>query len=396
MFRTQLIAVLLLALAAGCASNGKKPLTEREKGRKQWNNARAGVLYSLAKEQYTTGNLDAARKSLDSALALDGENVAIHLLSSRLHIEQGKLEQAEKQLEQVRTLDPKNPEADYLSGTVYQRWQRPEAALEYYRRAAEKAPAELAYLLAHAEMLVTMERLPEALDLLRERIDYFENSAPIRDAVGQLLVRQGKYAEAVGMLRQASLLDSNDLQIREHLALALYYAKQHREASLVLDRLLKVERYATRADLMMALGECQLHSEELTEARAAFESATQLQPGLAAAWLSLSKVALQMKDDRRAELSLRKAMSLEPQAPEAHLLQGYLRLRQDRLSDALAAFVKANALAPNDSLSLCMSGLVLEKQGKPAEAIDCYAKALRLTPDDQLAATLMANVRMPE
>ena len=48
--------------------------------------------------------------------------------------------------------------------------------------ASDKAPAELPYLLARAEMLVELERSEEAMTLLQGKVVYFENSAAIRDA----------------------------------------------------------------------------------------------------------------------------------------------------------------------------------------------------------------------
>ena len=149
-----------------------------------------------------------------------------------------------------------------------------------------------------------MNRRPEALDLLKDKLTYFESSAAIRDAVGQLLVRDGKYDPAVPILRQANILDPDEAGIREHLALAMFYNKQYREAAFILDRIVKEERFASRADLLTALGECELQTSRPREARDHFESAAQLQPGSVSVWINLGKVALQLDDTQRAELSL--------------------------------------------------------------------------------------------
>jgi Flp pilus assembly protein TadD len=387
-----LIAVLLLA---GCASSTPRQ-TQQEKARGEWNSARANVLLSLARNQYNGGNLDACRRTLDDALKLDDTSVGAHLLSARLSIEQGKLELAERQLELVRSLDEKNAEADYLSGIIFQRWQRPETALSFYTSAHEKSPAELAYLLARAEMLVAVDERGKALQVLQGQLTYFENNAYIRDAVGQLLVHEGSYEQGARILRQASILAPDDLGIREHLGLALYYARDYREAAFVLGQLLKDDRYARRSDLLFALGECRFQSNQLREARESFELAAQLQSGSPAIWLALAKTSLQLEDLPRTELSLRKAISLDAASPEAQMLQGYLRLRQNRLDESLTAFRKASALEPADSISMCMMGYVLEKLGRSAEAMACYAQALRLKPNDDLASMLMAQVQLHE
>jgi len=79
-----------------------------------------------------------------------------------------------------RTKSGRFPES--YCGVVYQRWQKPEAVYEYYTSAAEKVPNELPYVMARAEMLVTMDRVSEALALLQEKVVFFEHSAAIRDA----------------------------------------------------------------------------------------------------------------------------------------------------------------------------------------------------------------------
>ncbi len=389
-----LASVLALFVAVGCSSQPKP--TAREEIKSKWNNARAGVLYSLGKQQYENGHFDACRKSINEGLAHNADHVPLRLLSARLSIEQGQLEQADRELQQARALEPKNGEVDYLAGVIAQRWQRNDSALAYYTRACEKAPAELPYVLARAEMLVAVDRRAEALALLLDKMAYFENSATIRDAVGQLLSQDGKHAEAVMQLRHASILAPDEQGIREHLALATYYARDYREAAHIIERLMADEKYAARADLLSALGECRMQLGLFREARESFETAAQRDPSSPAIWLNLAKAAIQTDDEGRVNLSLRKAMSLDPANAEAYLMQGYLRIRQNRLNDALSSFRKASLLDPKDPVILCMTGYVLEKQGLHEQAIEHYGRALQLRPGDEMASMLMAQVETGE
>ena len=389
-----LAPMLAVAMLVGC-SNKKTP-TQKQQALKQWNATRAGVLCSLARDQYATGNFDKSRQTVQEALSYDPDNVNLRILSAKLAIEQGQLELADAELKRARAIAPGNAEADYLSGTVYQRWQKPEVACQFYTDACDKNPGELAYLLARAEMLVSMDRQSEALAVLQEKVVYFEHSPVIRDAVGQLLTQAGRYREAVDMLRQASILATGDLSIKEHLGLAFFYNKQYREAADTIQKLVKSEPYNERADLFAALGESRMQLGQHREARSAFETATELNGGSAPLWLSHAKAALQLNDTRRANLSLRKAMSLEPDSSEAYLLLGYLRMREDKLGEALPAFQKASSLDPSDTVSLCMIGYVLEKTGKGDAALEYYGKALKLKPHDELAVKMMASVDLQQ
>lgn len=384
------VALICVLAVAGCGS--KKQMTAKQRAHQQWYSARASVQVSLATDQLKSGNLDKARKTVDEALALDANNATAHVLSAKIAIEQGKLELAENELTIARHLNPRDAEPEYLTGVIYQRWQKPEVAYQHYQAAAEKAPTELAYLLAGAEMLVLLGQEDLALSQLQERAIYFEHAPAIRDAVGQLLMAKGDCARAADYFRQASILASEDPTIKEHLAVALFRTNQHREAADVLKRLTAKEPHAQRADLLAMLGECQLELGQSREARENFDAASRIDPGSPQVWLGLAKAALQLEDDRRSELSIRKALSMDPRQPEAHLLLGYLRLRQRKLNEALSAFQKANALQPGDTVSLCMIGLVLERMGHADQAMDHYGRALQIEPKDELAMKLMAGI----
>jgi Tfp pilus assembly protein PilF len=388
--KVKLFCVVALSIALiGC---GGKTQTQKEKSVEQWSKARAAVTGSLANSQYETGNFEKARQSIDEALKLDPGNAKLHLLSVRLHIETGQLEAAGKELEITRKLDEKDAEVEYLNGVVYQRWQKPAQAYDYYTKAFEKNDKELAYLLARGEMLVMLDRSADALELLRGNLNTFEHNAAIHHSIGQILVDLRKYREAVDSLRQAAMLAPDDLVIREHLAMALFFNRSYREAGDMFARLLRDPEYAKRAELFVALGECQMQTGRVSEARTTFETATELDPKSLPAWLSLAKATLELGDNRRAETILRKAVAVDGSSAEAHLMLGYLRLKQNKLDAAMTEFQKASALDRNDSVSLCMIGYVLEKTGKPQQAVRYYAAALKIKPGDELATKLMASV----
>ena len=303
------LAALVLALTATGCQNAKAK--DKKAATARWNRARAGVQLSLANDQFRNGNFEECRKTLASALKLDPKNPSLHILSGKVNIEQGQLEAAERELETARKFAPNAAESYYLSGVVFQRWQKPQAAYEFYTAASDKAPAELSYVLARAEMLVALERSNEALSLLQEKVNYFENSPAIRDAYGQLLSQAGRHGDAVDMFRQATILADDDLGLKERFALALYYDKQYVEAADVLSKLVEKDEYKNRADLLAALGQSQMQIGKPREAKRSFESATQQDPSSAKTWLGLSRAAMESNDFKRSELALRKAHSID-------------------------------------------------------------------------------------
>lgn len=383
-----IVALVLAAAASGC---GSKTPSQKAEAQERWNNTRATILLGVAQDQYKAQDFDKCRETLTKAFRMAPDSPQLHTLAAKVEIEQGHLELAEKELEVARKFGPTDPEPYYLSGVIYQRWQKPQTALEFYRQAGQRAPAELSYVLAEGEMLVALDRAPEALSLLQSKVAYFENSGAIRDAVGQLLVQAGRYGDAVKMYRQASVLSEKDDGIRERLAMAYFRNKQYRECAEVLTKLTAAEPYSKRADLFEFLGECQTRLGDNRAAARNFATACELNPSSARLWQSQGRAALEAGDLKRADLALRRSLGLEATA-DTHLLVGYLHLKQDRLDAALRSFKAASALDKSDATSLCMVGYTLTRLGRGQEAAGYFAQALRVKPGDDMATDMLAQI----
>ena len=389
--RNLILAACLGTALYGCNSNSITP-DQKAQANHEWNAARAGVLASLANDQYQSGNLDRCEETLSRALLLAKDSVPLHLLAAKLSIEQGKLEVAESHLKEATRLDPKNAEADYLTGVILQRWQQPERARAAYASAAAKDPTELSYLLAEAEMLVVLDQPEPALDLLRAKADFFEHSGVIRDEIGMLMLEQDETDQGIAELREACLLSAEDVSIREHLATALYRNHQYRDAETALGRLLKEPGFEQRSDLLCALGDCQSQTDERLAALHSYDAATKIDPTSCRGWIGLARVQLQSDNLSAAELAARRATSIDATSGDAQCLLGYVRLKQNDLSLSLLAFNAAATLDPADATSVSMAGIVLNRMGRPSEARRRFEKALQISPHDPLSLRLAADL----
>jgi len=394
MRKSCLLGFLMLGLLASC-SDSQAP-SQQQVALKQWNDARSAVLVGLAVDQYDNANFERSRATVDEAIGLSPDSAAAHLLSAKLYIEAGQLEVAERELALARHADPNSADADYLSGVIYQRWQQPQRALEFYQHACDKSPAELAFVMAKAEMLVAMDRRDEALTMLQAKVTYFEHSGVIRDEVGLLLMQKGQYPQAIEMLRRASILAPDDLTIKEHLARALFGGQLYAESAGILSELVANEKFNHRPDLLSMLGECQLQSGRAGDAVGNFQLASEMIPDSVGVWLGMARAQLQLNNLRRADLALRRCLAIDPNNSQAYLLLGYLRLRQSRFDEAHEAFARASRLYPADTVALCMVGLTLDKLGRGQEAAAYYQQALRIKPDDEMATRLMARLVVHE
>jgi tetratricopeptide (TPR) repeat protein len=382
--------ILAAILITGCST----ALTPDDKAaaHKQWNDARAGVLASLAEDQFKSGNLDKCQETLDRALGLEPESSPLHLLAAKLAIEQGKLELAQSELTLAGKYDPKDAEADYLNGVILQRWRLMDKAHDAYAKASEKNPQELGYLLAEVESLVDLKQPDEAIALLQSKQASFEHSGLLRDEMGQLQLQQGHVPEAIASLQQAVVMSADDAGIREHLAFALLAGKHYGEAADTFRRLIKDDVDHKRADLFAALAECEIQLNQPSLAQADYQSAVAIDPANINYLLDLGRISLQLGDLDAADSAGRKVLQANPASAEAKCLLGYVELKRNQLPESLASFKAAAESDPADSVSLCLEGIVLKRLGRAAEARQMYSRAIELNPHDELAGKLMAGI----
>ena len=82
-------------------------------------------------------------------------------------------------------INANEPEPYYLLGMLYQRWQKPEVACDYYKQAWVKKPEEVRYLLATVEMQISMGQTDEAQEADRVETGLFRaKRAALRVAAG--------------------------------------------------------------------------------------------------------------------------------------------------------------------------------------------------------------------
>jgi TolB-like protein/Tfp pilus assembly protein PilF len=125
---------------------------------------------------------------------------------------------------------------------------------------------------------------------------------------------------------------------------------------------------------------------------AAFQKATALDAGYAAAWAGLAFAEIYAGDyaesleenaasRQRAQAAADKAVALAPDAADGYSARGWIRasIRWD-WSEGLADFEKALALEPGDALTQRRYALVLQNVGRQADFLVAIHKAIELDP----------------
>jgi tetratricopeptide (TPR) repeat protein len=381
-----------LALVPACSPNKAREEAVNAANERYYA-MRSALMLDMARQQFETGDLDLAERTVRDASIVDPRNPRIHVMAGRIAMEKGRLERSFHFFAAAIELDEDHAEAHYYQGVVLQRWQRHGEAMERYQRAYEIHPDNVSYLLASAEMLVALDEVERAVLMLEEKLSYFDQNATIRVALAHLNAMQGRHDQSMHYFHQAMLLDPENPKLQEHLALSQIAAGRYDAAITSLERLLADASMRDRRDLRRALAEAYLRTERLPLARQTYLELARSPDGNARDWVRLGELAMRDGDLYGALEASNQAIRREPLHHEGYLLAGMVWQRRDRLDEALRMFDRAAELSPGDAAPLILRGIALERAGRRAAAAEAYAQALTRQPDDERAQRLLSNVQ---
>ncbi len=382
-------AALLAPLLLGCQDS---LVEEKVDAKNRWLELRSSMMLDMAKQQFSTGDLKQAEKSVKDGLSIDPTHPGMHVLAGRISMEQGKLERAYHLFNAALELKPENAEACYYQGLVMQRWQRYEGSLEFYTKAYEYEADNASYLLAVTEILVDLDRADEAIALLEGKRQYFDQNAGVRATIGHLYFMKGEHAIAADYFYQASLLEPDNNKIQEKLAFSLTAVGEYDQAIEVFTQLLKDPDNKSRADIKRSLASSYMNTGRTKEARAVLIELARSPKGDVSDWIKLGEISYQQDELGGALQSASKVINLAPDRHEGYLLAGMVWQRRGNLNNALQMFDRAAAAAPASTEPLILRGLSLQKAGRFAAAAEAYQQALKRKPDDSRAIKLLAAV----
>jgi tetratricopeptide (TPR) repeat protein len=402
-YRSLMIAgISAAALFTGaCSEAGKKHQALKEEMRDRWTATTMGVKLQLAQQQYAVGDYDKCRKTLDEAMAAGHPHPGIKILSAKVDIEKGALDTAAESLKEAMALAPTDPEPFYLTGVVYQRWQKMDAAMGYYQQAWDKKPADARLMLAVVEMQITLGRLDEAQALLEGKLDQFEQTAAVRIALARIAALKGDHLASSKHYRDAFLLLPDDQGVKQAYAESLFFAGKFAEAAPMLEDIRTQLRPAegpptdtqlsARLTVTEMLGQAYLNLRRPMDARACFQEVLRYQPENTRAVLGIGKVCVETNDLAAALSAGRKVLRSEPKNVQAMILIAVVQQKQKKWEDALATLKSAAAAAPKDSTILCMAGVSELKLGHSSEAVGYFEKAVAANPRDAWATELLVQ-----
>jgi tetratricopeptide (TPR) repeat protein/tRNA A-37 threonylcarbamoyl transferase component Bud32 len=232
--------------------------------------------------------------------------------------------------------------------------------------------------------------------LLRRASAARPDEVVLLEALGRLLERQGRAAEAVECFRALRALRPG---LGVALGIALRKAGRGAEGEAVLRDLLR--RQPKNPELLFYLANALREQKKLDEAVAAYRKAIELKHDLADAHNNLGIALYDQKKWDEAVAAYRKAIVLKSDYAVAYNNLGNALAEQQKLDEAVAAYRQAIDLKPDDAVAYNNLGNVLREQKKLDEAVAAYRKAIELKPDlaeayNNLGIALTAQKKLEE
>ncbi len=289
----------------------------------------------------------------------------------------GRAATAERQLRAIQARAPGDVNSLRLLGVALLDQDKVSAAVETLEGAVSVAPQ---FWQARTD-LARAYRSAGRLEAAREELQRVVAAAPALQAAwlayGDVLVDLQKYPDARVAYERARLADPYVRRIEE--ATAALVAEDRKTAELIFRDILK-------ADASHVAAVCGLAAISLTVGRGAdaerlLRHALKQSVHLPLAWRGLCQAMVDLGRLPEAEAAVRRLLKIEPENPKNWVMLGNVCTRMMRQPDALIAFEEAARLNPDEVRLRLSIGHLHKTLGHRRECEEAYKACLRFDPN---------------
>lgn len=268
------------------------------------------------------GKLSDARPELAAATQLDagaaGPAAKARAWRAMARIDRaGDPAQASEDLLQALKLSPETPEDTLLAAELASQSGQPDAAEAAYRRILAKDPNSAPANAGLAHILMARKQFPQAETLLRAALEKAPDDPVLTAQLAAVLAAQDK-AEALPLLQKLHLSQPNNAAITRMLAEVLADAGDAAGADKLYIQLLAAT--PEDPDLLVGHGHNLLELLKYSEAFAAYDKATRLDPANAGAWGGLAFAASKTNQPSVTLHALTMRSRYLPETPSTYFL----------------------------------------------------------------------------
>ena len=232
--------------------------------------------------------------------------------------------------------------------------------------------------------------LPRTVNLLRRAVALCPEAAEYRQALGELLIEQNQYEEAVSVFETLIAGNPSMPVYHFHCGVALERSGHPNRSA---GHFLRASQLDPQWEQAHFNAGTLLHRlNRLEDARLAFESCLRINPNQDAAWINLGNVLDDSNKPEEAYHCWRQALVLCPDNSLAHYNIGTYYQSRDRLSEAVEAYEQALRCDPGRAKPYLNMALCFRRLGNAFRAIESLQKAVAVDPGYGLAWYNLASV----
>ena len=279
------------------------------------------ALFSLASTYEDLGRFQDAAAGFRRVLDIDPRDTTACYRLAKIHINQREYESAIEVLSKTMELGVERAPAHNLMAECYsglEKYAEAEAAVRKALQMKDDLPTayyNLALILEErGDLHGAAEAYEKELTILSDMVGrHGEDAVPLYD-LGQILLRQGKAAEAMKYLRRASRISPGDAAIHHGLGNALAATGDTRAAMTEFRRAIEISPCLVGAH--SNLGTAYLQLGRIDDAIRSYQTAIDCDPEYVLAYTNLASALLQNGQPGPAVEALRRAVRLRPDDQE--------------------------------------------------------------------------------
>jgi len=289
---------------------------------------------------------DKAEAEFKTAQAVEPESEDVVLNLAKLYAESGDMQNAVKAIETV-PVDARTPKMEFTLGALYDQMKQPKDAIAAYQRAEDMDHGDLQIVDALAQALLNNNQLDEALVQYQKLAEDNPDDAEPLIHIAEIERRQGKYEEALSVVRKARKIDANSLEAGFNEGLLLDILGRLDEAVQVYQEMVDLTSHANgayteeeknnRSIFLERLGAVSLEENKIDLAISAYQKMIDLGGSIAVRGyqgeVDAYRAAHQF--DKSLEVA-RKAAASDPKDPDMKLMLAGELADQNHPDEALA------------------------------------------------------------
>jgi tetratricopeptide (TPR) repeat protein len=243
------------------------------------------------------------------------------------------------------------------------------------------------------QMLVRQGRFADAEARFREALALDPELSYALEGMGRCLIARGDSAGAIGYYEHAARVNPSNPTILTNLANAYLAVGRMEDSERAIRAAIEADPNSSGARVLLA--GILARTGRATEARASLEAAVAASPTNVEARKALARTLADANDFAAAEPHLREAVRLDPQDAALGYAHALALLQLNRPDEALVSLDAVIARNADFYPAIGAAGVIRMNRGDRAQAVAHFRRVLELHPGDPLATKYLAALEDP-